>query len=384
MNIKQFLILAMALAVPFIFYTTLKPNLIGFDSYYFLDFVCNNGNLDTQNITTQAIFSIIPCNFALIKALQYFLTLIALIGVVKTGELFHRNGWLAGLFVFLSPIIFFEFMKFENEVFAFPILVWANYFLIKGVRNHNIKQKIAGLGLIFIAGAIWEGAVYYLLPYSFLTMVAAPFFLTAILVFREKLFGNLLTNNAVYENMAFIGLIHLGVFLFAVLGLFLELTIAVPGLFWLAVTAMNAKFYFHVVPFLAVGTLLLYNHPNLNKLDEVYEKPIWKTVKTILVITPFILVFVYGYSISFAQPPTQQQTALIERFVEMQQSGLESKNDWSYGYLVRFYGGKPTAWGGGVWQQDYNSGIVLTWVDLNCERIGKANEMKLYDCGFTV
>lgn len=380
MKLKHFFVLAAALAVPFIFYILLKPNFIGFDSYYFLDFVCNNGNIDTQNLATQAIFSILPCNFAIIKTLQYFLALIALVGVVKTGELFYRNGWLAGLFVFLSPIWFWEFMKLENEVFAFPILVWAIYFLTKGLKKNKIKEKVIGIGLIFVAGAIWEGAVYYFVPYAFLTLLVSPILLVSLIVFQTRFFGSLTTNNMVYENMAFVGLIHLGVFLIAILGLFLDMVIAIPGLFWLIVTTMNAKFYFHVVPFLAIGTLLLYNHPNLNNLDKKYNKSIWKTVKLVLIITPFIFVFVFGYSVAFAQPPTIKQTSLINEFVQFQKQGFEVKNDWSYGYLVNFYGGNASAWGGGIWEQDYNSGIVLTQRDLNCELLNKANEIKLYDC----
>ena len=363
-------------------YITANPNIIGTDSYFFLSHICEQGTpLTNETELTRNIFANIPCNIVIIKIIQFSCALLALFGVVQTANIFHKkNAWLAGIFVFLAPVFFFEFAKFESEIFAYPLLFWANYFILKGIKEKKWLEQLGGLALIGLAGLLWKGAIYYIIIYGLITPIISPFTLGAILIFRNELTKHLMPNNVVWENFAGIGPLWLGVFLFSTIGIFLEPLIIIPSIAWLTISFFNAKFTIHAVPFLAIATLNLYNNKNLNNLDKKYGKPIWGTIKIVLIATSIIMCFMIAMVGSFAQPPTTNQVELVQEFVSYQQQGYECKNDWSYGYWVKYWGGEPTAWGGGEWIQDYNTGVILSGRDLNCTILGSAREMKLYTC----
>jgi len=381
---KQAIALTGWLSIPFLLYAILNPTFMGFDTYYFLGNICNGSPIVSESIATKAIFSGINCNFAGIKFLQYLLALVAVFGVAQTGRVLHKKGWLAGLFVLLAPGFVFEFAKLESENFAFPILFWANYFVIKSIKEKETASKIknaaVGLALVGAAALFWQGAIYYLLVFSLMTLVATPFGLLALSMFWVKIMAHLQPNNTVWENTTGVGPIYLGIFLFSTIGLVLNPVILVPGFTWLAIGWMNSKLAFHAIPWLAVGTVLLFENKALNNLDKKYKQPIWATCKITLLTSVIALVLVSGLAVSLAQPPTQEQTETVELFVEIQKTGADAKNDWSYGHLVNFYGGKATAESGGVWEQDYSQGFILTAHDLNCLSLRQANEMKLYRC----
>lgn len=378
---KQTIVIAGWLSIPFLLYTILNPSFMGYDTYYFLANICNASSIATESITTQAIFSLIPCNFYFIKIMQYLLALLALLGVAQTGRVFNqKKGWLAGLFVLLAPGFIFEFAKLESENFAFPILFWANYFVIKGIMQKKIKPQLIGLALVGIAALLWEGSIFYLLVFSLMTLVATPFGLLGLSMFWIKIFGHLQSNNTVWENTFLIGFVYLGVFLFSTIGVVLNPVVLIPGFAWLAMGFTNSKLAFHAIPWLAIGTLLLYESKALNNLDKKFKTPIWKTCKITLLTSVIALVLVSGIAISLAQPPTQEQAQIIKQFVEIQASGEDVKNDWGYGHLVNFYGGKATAHSGGIWKQDYSTGFILTSQELNCILLRNAKEMNLYKC----
>jgi len=379
-NRRHLLFFVAVVAVPFILYDMINPYIIGMDGYYYLNAVCRNGELVGETPLTISIFSLIPCHMGVIKAIMYLLALASTLAVAKTGEVFHKNGWLAGLFVFLSPLIIFEFAKLENENFAFPLLFFANHLILDGMKKKCVKRQLVAIALVILAGQIWQGSIYYILIYGIMTAVASPFTMAAILRFGNTLTDRLIPVTPVWENTFGVGLIFLGAFTFTIIGVFLEPFIIIPSIWWFAIMIYNPKFGIHVIPFLAVGAVNLYNSKQLNKLDVKYKKPIWGTVKTALVITSVIMLFVGGFAIATAQPPTRGHVRLVKEFIAFQDAGFEAKNGWSYGYWVRYFGGTPTAWSGGEWNQDFSTGYILTHLDLNCPLVDESAEMQLYAC----
>jgi len=381
MNKKQFLIIAVLLAVPFSAYFFLNPNLFGFDTYYHLDLIHNIAN-DSEFLSVNMPFlQDINAQIVLIKLTLYLLALCSVLIVAKTAELYHKNGWLAGLFTFLSPLLVFEFAKFENDQFAFPILFAANYFLLKGILEKSLKHQIIAFLLVCFAGLIWKGSIYYLIFYAFVSMWFILPAIVSILVFRiNNVVGNFTANNLVLENTFFDGIKYLGAYCPLVLGIFLTPVVNVLGTLWLFTGIINAKFLIHSVPFLSIGALTLFNNKNLNSLDKKYKKPIWAIVKKTLIGCVILLPFVYAFGLSYAQPPRPEHFNIVDEWVGFQEQGFDTKNDWAYGYWIKYRHGNPTAWGGGTWEQDYNSGIILTWKDLNCEKLNSFKEMKLFNC----
>ncbi len=383
MKRKEVGLLALILAVPFAFYF-FNPIIFGADTFLYLDSICNGTPLMVDDPATVFVFSLLPCNFVFIKILLYSLALVALLGVAKTGELLYKkNGWLAGLFVFLNPLLVFGMAQLENENFALPLLFWANYFAIKAKLSKGKKRWTnAAIAIILVGGAglFWRGAAYYLVGFG---LLALPFVLPAIatiLVYYNELIANLLPKPGMYEAEFGLALIFLGLNVFTIAGIFLNTSIILIGAYWIVILIFMSKLAINAVPWVAIATLALFNFTPFEKLDVLLKIPFWDTVKTILIISCIFLPFVYGITITVFQPPDSQDIAVVQEWVALQDSGREAKNSLSYGYWIQYYGGEPTAWGGGEWHQDYSSGIVLTYEDLDCELLNESRVMKLFDC----
>jgi len=363
-------------------YFFLNPFPHGVDSYFYLSSVCGRGfDLSAEPVLTRLVFSVFPCDLFLVKILQFCSVLVAVLAVIHIAKIFHKDNYvLAGLFVFFAPVFLAEFAKFESELFAFPLLFWADYFVLRGLKEGLWKWQALGLFFVLVASGFWQGAVFYLIPFGLMSVLFSPFLLAAILLFKDKMDGNIFVKAVLWESSPYIGLTFLGLFLVTFLGLVFEPLVFLPGFFWLVLTCFNAKFAVHAVPFLAVGVLNLYNNKNFNNLDKKFKQPIWETVKIVLKISGVVLMVVVFLILAFFWPPTIGQIGLVKEFVDFQEQGYDTKNDWGFGYWVRYWGGEPTAWGGGEWIQDYNTGVILTGRDLNCLILGQANRMFLYDC----
>ncbi len=383
MKWKEFGLLALVLAIPFSFYF-FNPIIFGADTFYYLDSVCNGTPLTADDPATVFVFSLLPCNFVFLKILLYSLALIALLGVAKTGELLYKkNGWLAGLFVFLNPLFIFGMAQLENENFAIPLLFWANYFAIKAKLSKGKPRWInAGLAVALVgaAGLFWRGSAYYLVSFG---LLALPFVLPALVtlfVYGGQLLGNVLPRPGMYEAEFGVALLFLGLNLFTIAGLFLNTAILLIGIYWFVSLILVGKLAINAFPWIAIATLALFNFKPFEKLDIILKCPFWDMIKTILIISCIFMPFVFGYAITVSQPPTQEDLGIVQEWVALQDSGREAKNGFSYGYWIKYYGGEPTAWAGHH-VQDFNTGIVLTHLDLNCTMLNESRIMKLFDCG---
>ena len=78
--------------------TFLNPYPYGYDSFYYLNVVCNNAPFVVGELPlTVALFSVLPCNIFVLKFVLFLCCLSAVLSCSLLGEHFVKGkGWLAG------------------------------------------------------------------------------------------------------------------------------------------------------------------------------------------------------------------------------------------------------------------------------------------------
>ena len=362
---KQYLAIT-AIAFLFFLANLARPLMAGADSYAFINGVCGFTNWisDIPPIAF-AFFSALPCNFILFKFLLFFFMLFASFGVSLLGSVFFKKrGWLAGLFVFMFPGWFLEFLKFENDFLAFPILMFANYFFFKGVVEKSFWNKLFGIGLVFLAFGFWYGSATYFLAFSAYSFVSVLFFcgiifmvgwksiVNTLVPIFAKLGGCFFSIKMVFENAPGYGLTQWVFGVLGVLGVPRKLWV-ITG-FWMVFGLLNAKFAFHAIPFLAVGLVGL--------VDRALESGRRESVlgfefnPIVLMVGVLFVASVGGGVLSVQeQLPQEFHFSVLEEGLELAvDENVLFWNHWGYGYWVEFLGGSPSGTGG-TW-------TVVEWV----------------------
>lgn len=317
------------------------PTLGGFDTYHYLN-----------------VLQIPPSHFLLVKVALFLLLFASVASIALLGEAFHRKGWLAGIFALGSPVLLMEFWKLENDQFAFPILFLSLALFFKGNRF------IAFL-LLIPAGLVWNGSIVFLIAYGLAWVPLLPLAIFALGYAWAYRLQNFLPNMAVQENWPIIGLLY---------HLLLVLSMSfVPRKTWFftaffAVLAfLNGKFAVLLVPFLAVGTFFMFQSKNIE----------FKTVPLAALCVSFLFTLILVPSF----PPIGEQVEAVQLAVQEAKGGTVF-NDWTYGHMVEYYGGKPSAKAGPT-PFDYNAGIVLTHEILDtdsCRCINCPSSLAVYRC----
>jgi len=396
MKPKQYLAIT-AIAFLFFLANLARPLMAGADSYAFINGVCGLTNwISDIPPLAFAFFSALPCDFFLFKFLLFSFMLLASFGVALLGSVFFKKrGWMAGLFVFMFPGWFLEFLKFENDFLAFPILMFANYFFFKGVVEKSFWNKVFGLVLVFFSLGFWNGAATYFFAFSFYSIASVLF--SAVIVFVlgwEQLLSSLvpiwgklgeefLKIKMVFENLPGYGLTQWVFGSIGVLGVPRKLW-AVTG-FWMLFGLLNAKFAFHAIPFLAVGLVGLVNRA----LESGRKERVWgfEFNPIVFVVGVLFVATVVGGLLSVQeQPPQEFHFSVLEDGLELARSeDVLFWNHWGFGYWVEFIGGSPSGTGG-TW-------TVVEWVadsvvveqvrffsDPRCELVRSVEDIGLWRC----
>jgi hypothetical protein len=368
MNFLQTMLLFVLVGLPFLIYVN-QFALWDTDSYFYLLKTCGNDsywNFDFEPVQ-ENLFSFIPCDIFLIKIILFLLCFVCAFLVSKMGELFdEKNGWLAGLFcVLFSWVFVFEFFKFENDVFSIPPLFVGLWFLIAGKKDTSLTFKINSLFFFGLAGLVWKGAILYLLILGFSFWPALLLSIGIIFFVGFDSLTVFLPNPIVKESAAFV--IGLKQFLF---------WFAIPSkvffwsetLFLLAVGLLNGKFFFLVMPLLAIGAMQFYVKQH-------------KIVKICLLVIGFMLYFGFLWQINTPQLSQSDWKAMQFAIDESVRQNLPLQNDWSLGYQIAWLGGTPGQWGGGWVNAFKPNSIVLTYFKQpNCELIKEFEHYKVWKC----
>jgi hypothetical protein len=290
------------------------------------------------------------------KALLFVCLCVSVAFVSILGYIFNKkDGWLAGIFVFLSPIFLLEYLKFEPETFAYPILFASLVFFFK----NGWKNKTIACCLVFSATFIWQGSFLYFIPmvFSFIPALLPLGFGFWLIKFNPLLvLGNFLPKAGVQES-AFLGsgITFHWALLAGFAGLDRKLFKLLPFVVFFSILAfLNAKFAIHIAPLLAVAI------PNLLKFDR-FKPLLFGVLVAILCCSPIAVTQFYS--------PTDSEITQVKLAVQ-EANGEIIYNDWGFGHVINYFGGKALAKAGGK-QPDLNCTgcVVLTNSEINCEKL---------------
>lgn len=318
----------------------LSPMIGGFDSYHYL-----------------SALNIPQSSFLLVKVATFLCLFASAVFIGLLGEVFdQKNGWAAGYFAFGSLVFLSEFWKLETEQFAYPILFLSVFLFFKG------RKALACL-LLIPATLIWNGSILYLFAFTLHWIWLTPFAFTA-LAFLYNRVGMILPNQAVQENTPIFGVFYQAFLLFGARYVPKKLLWATG--FFLIVAFLNAKYAIHLVPFLSVGVVFLFNEKNISFKALAIAGP--------AIVILFLALFVPTY------PPTVEQASAVKLAIQ-EVKGEVVYNDWAWGHVIEYYGGRPLAKGGGE-QPDLNcSGcVVLTRKEIDCRCLNCPSFLAVYRC----
>ncbi|HUW07352.1 MAG TPA: hypothetical protein VMW01_13965, partial [Williamwhitmania sp.] len=227
--------------LPFLFYLA-RPNLEGADSYYYLNQVCGNNPVWTEGVVQTILFSGISCSQFNTKLILLFCFGVSVFAIALLGELFdEKEGWLAGVFaVGLGPLLFWEFIKFENDQLAYPFLFFAVYFFFAWKIEKKWEQLVASALLMVLAGLIWGGSFYWLVGLSLSALQLLPLVAIVLLYKGGEVINPLLNLGVSYESLFLLGIVWLGLLIVGYLHI--KKDYARQMLFGTAIMFLNAKY----------------------------------------------------------------------------------------------------------------------------------------------
>lgn len=367
---NPYLFLFLLLLVPFSVYIA-RGSFIGNDGYGFLLFVCSGENLVGLQSLPLAVFSLMPCNALFIKGILFLLAFISGYFILKLCSLFAEDWWRASYLIFLSSVFVLEFVKFENDQFAYPFLFASLYFFYKGLMFGRRKSFVKSLVLLGIAGLLWQGSVFYLLSFTFNAFALAIVSIPILIWKRSQIVGAIVRGFEIAEDMPFQFHLHF-ILNFGLLGAILEPVLTYQALFLFALGAISNKFWVLSLPFLVVGMVLL-----LKKLEGMPQMRWFNPQLFAIVLAGFCL---FGVTQSIMlNPPTESHWKALA-YARTISDDVEV--DWSYGYWARWFGIQTESYGSPHNQRDFSAGqIVVSKRGLEtCTVLETFGRISVYQC----
>ncbi len=287
---------------------------------------------------------------------------------------------MAGAFTFLSPILYRTAFKLENDAFALPFIFASIFYFVKFLKQYQRKDFFKSIFWGMVGAGFWGIALY--LPFGF-ALLSVPFiaiaFLTAFF-FGKRLLISAFPVESVLESNPTGAIINYVGYFFAVIGL--NSSFLLPSIvFFGALGLLNPKLSILAIPFFSL-------------LVVEAMRFIPKNWRQLLPYFALALAFAWGVNLYFDNP-TQGELEITEFAVEQSlHKYLDIYNDWNLGYIVAWYGGNPSGWGGSQDlnqvkgnYSDMNNSVVVTTQQLNCEQLksvphafGETGKLFAYSC----
>ena len=329
----------------------LRPSLIGADSYAFANVACHQTVVLNTPALALIVFGALPCNFLVFKLLLFVCFAVSTLLVAKLGMLYSKNGWLAGVLIFLSPYWIKYFTHFEDDQLAMPFLILALYFFFKGKQENKIFPQAIAVGIVCLTTLlIWNGGILFLFGLAMTSVIGFSIAYPLLVLNVRKLFLTLKPLHSagnVLENIPIIGFY----FLYLLIIGFRGLPTAFIPMVWLfsMFTLLQAKWHIFLMPLLAVGSVRVFE-----TLDK--RRKVFLIVLLVVLTGSFMLA---GIFVQQPHPSNYEGVRFgVEKAVDL---NVPVFNDWSWGHIVEYFGAEPSA-KAGVTPQTLGrlAGIVIT------------------------
>lgn len=359
------------------------------DSYYFLGAVCEQGNYDYTVVPILAFHALkyLPCDELLLKmlsVLSFFASAFILFHIVELW--WPKMGWMGLLTTAITHIFSFQHFRFENEIFAYPLVFLSAFFFLRYTKKHEILDLAASLTILTFSFGFWGGGIYYLFAFAFTEPLLWTVAIPIAWFFWQPLFLNFWPRPEIVENDPIRGLLRT-IFYGAVFLLSMKTRKVLHWpLFWttlflLTFGTLNPKFFILTLPFLALVIIHAYNvTPQAAKNNML------------LVMLAFSIVPPADLILDGISPKAHHVQAVKETIAYNNTHDVNEyiANDWTYGHLIHYYGGKTKEHSG---PNDHNlfaakNQLVLTGLRLPCTVIkqyefdvaGLNSPLTLYKC----
>ena len=273
-------------------------SLFGYDSYATAlcvrDSICSGLNYQPGALV---LFGLMPFNLLVFKIIMFLCLFVSVLVLWKlVNALFdERTAWLSILVLFAStPFMLFEFGKFENEIFAFPLILFGIYLLF-------IKKWY--FFVPFVASL-----VFWLWPgYILLNFFSSP-------VLELQFFSGVQT--------LFFGFVFLILFF-----LVKDRWVLFFGGCFLGVGLLSSHLTIFLIPLIVIG---------IGNCIRLLSSKGYDTKNLILPCVILILCFNIAF---FLAVPTNNEWVLVDKSITLSKdTNFPLYNDWSFGHWLRFQG----------------------------------------------
>lgn len=334
--------------------------MFGFDSYAGLNAVSYGifTPFGEKYPVWSLVLNFIPNSIFFIKFLLFLSLLFGLLPIWLVVKHFYdsRLAWLSVfLLVGLSPLVLFSFGEFENEIFAYPFILWAIYFFLT-------KKFVKSFFALVVGSSFWYWFYYFFISQKWFSPVVEMNMFHGLLdawFLLPFIFGVAFLSG----QKKWLGLLAFG------------------GWLW------NAKLFVFLLPFLALSManvlFVLQNyegkHMKIMQKGKIYSKYV------------FIIAFfgLLAWNVTFLlQSPNQNDWELVDLAIkESQDKNLPLYPDLGWDYWVTYKLGKETVANQQLWG-DLNIQGSYIWLtsqtNQNCIMLAEKKEIastkKIWQC----
>jgi hypothetical protein len=311
----------------------------GADSFAFYAGTCGQPVLNSLSSNFFAGFlPFLNCNFFLTSFVMFLFTSLGFFGLYLFFRNFENKYWSQRLIIYcltLTPLFFFEFMRFENDLFG-----WSIAFLGLGLssylfsRKHYVFSILIWLLSAVISSIIWLPSIIIMLLACFLIdydskakkVFLALIVISVLLYSFPYLLGSIRFENFIAEEIPLVGLIfviHIIHFL-----KWIPKKVLIPATLLLGLGVLKSKYMFLATPFLLLGLIQK-------------EKTIGLKFRgDIIPTTFFVFLLGIGWFVTGLQlEPSHQELEEIQTLIKMSEdSNIPIYNHWESGWYFIYLG----------------------------------------------